>query len=71
MPPTNHRRPNGSRPIPVRSVRVTDDVWEKARYRANMEGVTMSYVVQVIMEGYASGMLDLPRMVMQYQHKTA
>ena len=61
------RRPNGTQPDPVRSVRCSDLVWEKARRRATFEGVTMSHVLLTIIEGYAAGMIDLPRVTVQYR----
>lgn len=60
------RRPNGSAPNPVRSIRVSDEVWDAANRRAHYEGVTISTVVIEIIQGYASGMLDLPRVQAVY-----
>lgn len=61
------RRPNGSKEMPVRSVRVPEEAWEKARRRANYEGLTMSNVIAQIVDGYAAGLLDLPKHVITYQ----
>jgi len=47
--------------VPVRSVRVADDLWEKARRRATYEGVTMSQVLYDFVDGYARGLVDRPR----------
>lgn len=44
-----------------RSVRVPDDVWERARSRADSEGVSINYVVNEILDGYSRGMLNLPK----------
>lgn len=60
------KRPAGSVPDPVRSVRVSDAVWETARRRATYEGVTMSHVMLTFVEGYAKGLVDLPRVTVQY-----
>lgn len=61
-----HHRPTGSGQAPVRSVRVTDEVWEAARRRAAYEGVTMSHVVNQIVEGYSRGLIDMPKVVVTY-----
>jgi len=53
-------------PDPVRSVRVSDAVWEAARRRASLDGVTMSHVMLTFVEGYAKGLVDLPRVTIQY-----
>jgi len=44
----------------VRSVRVDDTLWEKARRRATYEGVTMSQVLYEFTKGYADGLLNRP-----------
>lgn len=43
------------------SVRTTDELWEMARQRAAKDGVSLNYVINEILEGYARGMLNLPR----------
>jgi hypothetical protein len=55
------RRPKGTPENPVRSVRVADALWNKAAVRARHEGVTMSHVLLTFVEGYAEGLVDLPR----------
>lgn len=60
------RRPNGTKADPVRSVRVSDALWEKARRRADMDGVTMSHVLHTIIAGYAEGYVDLPKVRVTY-----
>lgn len=45
---------------PPRSVRVSDELWERARRRAIFEGVNISQVVALLVEGYGNGQLDLP-----------
>ena len=56
------QRVRNSKQIPVRSVRVADELWGKAQRRAAFENVTMSQVLYAFVEGYAAGMLDLPKM---------
>lgn len=60
------KRPTGARPDPVRSVRVSEAVWDAARRRATYEGVTMSHVMLTFVEGYARGLVDMPRVTVQY-----
>lgn len=60
------RRPVGTKEDPVRSVRISDDLWIPARRRAEREGVTMSHVLVSIVEGYANKALDLPRVQVHY-----
>jgi hypothetical protein len=45
---------------------VSNEVWEKAKRRATYEGVTISHVLALIAEGYAAGLLDLPRVQVTY-----
>lgn len=54
------RRPAGATENPVRSVRVADELWAQAKARAKQDGVTISYVVQMLVNGYALGEFDLP-----------
>lgn len=49
--------------LPVRTARVSDATWTKAKARARREGTTMSQVVAVLVRGYATGALDLPQLV--------
>jgi len=53
--------------MPARSVRISDEVWDKARHRAAFEGVTVSHVIFSLLEGYAKGLLNLPKVQVQYQ----
>ena len=62
------KRPVGSDPNPVRSVRVPDEVWDVAKERADIEGVTMSYVLSVFIEGYATNAFDLPAIELDFSH---
>jgi hypothetical protein len=53
--------------MPARSVRVGDEVWERSRSRAEYEGVTISHVINSLLEGYSKGLLDLPKVKVVYQ----
>jgi hypothetical protein len=54
-------------PTSVHSVRVSDSMWEAAKRRSKLEGVTMNFVVAQILEGYGRGLVDLPRVTKVYQ----
>jgi hypothetical protein len=60
------RRPNGSDPVPVYSVRVPRVAWEKAKRRAAYEGITVSAAAALFVEGYGEGFLDLPKITRTY-----
>ena len=62
-PKTSHRRRNGTGTTPARSVRVSDEIWEAARERAAAEGVTISYVICLLLHGYAEEIIDTPEIV--------
>jgi hypothetical protein len=64
---TRQRRPNGTPPNPVRSVRVSDEAWSAAQVRAAYEGRTMSEIVALLVSGYAQGQIQLPRVEMVYE----
>lgn len=51
------------------SVRTTDDLWAKAKERAETEAVTMNHVLNELLEGWAHGMLDLPTVTKEYTNK--
>lgn len=57
---TRGRRPNGAGRLVIRTVRLPDDVWESTKARAWVDGVTVSYVARLLLEGYASGLITLP-----------
>lgn len=42
------------------SVRIHDDPWQRGRERAAREGYNINQVVGEILEGYASGLVNLP-----------
>lgn len=48
------RKPNGLI-TPTRTVRIDDDVWARARARAEKEGISVSFVVSAILGEYADG----------------
>lgn len=49
--------------LPVRTARVPDATWNKAKTRARRDGTTMSQVIAILVRGYATGALDLPTLV--------
>lgn len=63
------RRPKGA--MPARSVRISDEVWDRARNRAAYEGVTVSHVIFSLLEGYSKGLLNLPQVQVKYQQPAA
>lgn len=54
------------RPKQSHSVRVHDEIWSKAKRRAESEGTTVNGVVEEILEGYGRGLLNLPKIVKTY-----
>jgi hypothetical protein len=52
------------------SVRTTDELWATAKKRAEFEGVTMSHVINELLEGWAHGLLDLPTVTKEYNKVT-
>lgn len=48
------------------SVRVQDDHWNKAKQRAAGDGLAMNSVIAELVEGYARGMINLPKVTKQY-----
>lgn len=57
---THRARPGGARTTP-HSVRTTESLWLSAKRRADSEGVTMGYMITELMEGYARGLMTLPK----------
>lgn len=43
------------------SVRTTDDRWNKAKARADREGVSLNFVLNELLDGYGMGLLNLPK----------
>jgi len=70
-PVPRRRRPNGTPPDPVRSVRVGDAQWSRAQTRAAYEGLTMSEVVSLLVGGYGAGRVDLPQFQLVYPSTSA
>lgn len=60
------QKPRGSGSDAVRSVRVPAEVWQAAKARATAEGVTVSYVLRLLVDGYSKGLLDLPTITTTY-----
>jgi hypothetical protein len=60
------KRPIGTKADPVRSVRISDELWEAARRRATYDGVTMSHVLVTFVEGYSKGLIDMPRISVSF-----
>lgn len=63
MPPATARGAKRSH-----SVRVHEDLWVKARRRAETEGTTINGVIEEIVEGYATGLVNLPRITKTYSN---
>lgn len=52
------------------SVRTTESLWLSAKRRARQEGVTMGHMITELMDGYARGYVDLPK-IGQFGDSTA
>lgn len=50
-----------------RSVRVEDALWAQAGERAKSEGTNLSAVLNLLLQGYASHKLDLPRVELVWE----
>ncbi len=59
------RRLKGS--SPARSVRVPDERWNRAISRAEYENITISSVINSLLEGYSKGFLNLPQIKVIYE----
>lgn len=57
-----------SKYAPTRSIRIDTEVWDRAKRRARSEGVTISRVLSLLTEGYAKGMINLPRIQIVYDN---
>lgn len=57
---------NQGRYTPTRSVRIDDELWNRAKDRAGKEGVTISRATYLLVEGYALGLVNLPRVQLVY-----
>lgn len=56
----------GKGPKQSHSVRVHDEIWAKAKRRAESEGTTVNGVVEEILEGYGRGLINLPKITKTY-----
>jgi hypothetical protein len=52
------------------SVRTSDDLWAAARRRAETEGSTMNKAIEELLEGYARGLINLPKVTKTYTSPT-
>lgn len=68
-PETKPRRVKGQ--MPTRSVRISDEIWERGRNRAEFEGVTVSHVIYSLLEGYSKGLLNMPKTQVTYSQPKA
>lgn len=59
-------KPRGGKYAPTHSVRVEPEIWDAAAARAAAEGYTMSNVMHMFIEGYASGRIAAPRVQVVY-----
>lgn len=48
------------------SVRAPSDLWYRGKRRAEIEGVNMNQAINLLVEGYADGYIDLPEVVKRY-----
>lgn len=46
---------------PLRSFRVTDNIWNTALARAKREGVTVTELIVTILDAYGQGRLDIQK----------
>lgn len=66
-------KPSGGRPrrrggvTPARSLRVSDEAWDGARRRAEREGHTISSAAALLIDGYARGLISLPKVHVVYE----
>jgi len=52
-----------TKPKVPRSFAVDEDVWNRAKERAEREGITISRVLSLLVQGYADGQVPTPRQV--------
>lgn len=55
-----------SRITPVRTARISEDVWAKAKKRATKDNLNMSNVMSRLVEAYSRGMVDVPKVQLVY-----
>jgi len=49
-----------------RSIRATNQLWDLAKKKASVKSLAMNQVVNLIIEGYGNGSINLPRVVKSY-----
>lgn len=57
---TKAKSPNGSAKTRPHSVRTTESLWLSAKRRADQDGVSMTYMISEILDGYQRGLVNLP-----------
>lgn len=65
--PTRARPRRAKGATPARSLRVSDETWDTARRRAEYEGHTVSSAAALLLEGYAKGLINLPKVQVVYE----
>lgn len=57
---------------PGHSVRATDELWNTTKRAADSDNLTMNDVVTLILHGYSTGLMDLPKVTKSFvSNKTA
>lgn len=51
---------------PTRTIRVNDETWERAKSRAESEGLTISQVLTRFVTGYGERKIEVPKMQIVY-----
>lgn len=62
--PMNHIRRGKTK---NRSVRMSEEAWDKLQKRAEEDGVPMNYVMEVFGTAYANGIIDLPEIKTRFK----
>jgi len=57
----------GAGPKGSHSVRVHDELWAAASRRARSEANTINGVIEEILEGYAKGLINMPKIIKKYK----
>lgn len=52
-----------------RSIRIDNEVWAKAKARAQYEGITLNYVLTSFVEAYANGIINTPRLTVSFSQQ--
>jgi antitoxin component of RelBE/YafQ-DinJ toxin-antitoxin module len=64
------RRGLGTPHDPVRSVRISEEVWTTAQRRADTDGMSISMVIRLLTQGYAEGQIPVPTLTLTYREST-